>query len=82
MPETFSLAIQGSVSDKSRAIEQEVAYRFGDNLRQDERFSAAFTSIEPSVEAPTSSESIPGSDAKKATTFTIKCLSRKERIGG
>lgn len=81
-PSIRSLAIQGSVSDKSRAIEQEVAYRFGDNMRQDERFSSAFASIEPSVEAPTSSDSIPGSDAKKATTFTIKCLSRKERAGG
>lgn len=78
-----TLAISGGVSDKSRAIEQEVAYRFGDNLRGDSRFTEAFLSIEPSVEAPRSDAAMsPEEAAKKVTTFTIKCASHKERGSG
>jgi hypothetical protein len=75
-----TLELSGGVSDKSRAIEQEVAYRFGDNLRGDKRFLEAFSAIEPSVEAPRS-ESAGEDAAKKPTTFSIKCASQKERSG-
>ena len=81
-PSIRTLTLQGSVADKSRAIEQEVAYRFGDNLRQDERFTAAFSVIEPSVQAPAGGDEVPGAEMKKATTVIIKCLSKKERTGG
>ncbi|MBI3297466.1 MAG: hypothetical protein HYZ75_04845 [Elusimicrobia bacterium] len=73
------LTLSGAVSDKSRAIEQEVAYRLGDNLRSDPRFLEAFPVIEPSVEAPSEKDS--GEDSKKVTTYVIKCTSRKERTG-
>lgn len=76
-----TLELAGGVSDKSRAIEQEVAYRFGDNLRSDKRFTDAFLSIEPSVEAPRTDSSAVEDAAKKPTTFTIKCASQKERGG-
>lgn len=80
-PAIRNLTLNGGVSDKSRAIEQEVAYRLGDNLRSDPRFVGAFPIIEPSVEAPRESDGAEAGDPKKTTSFVIKCANRKERAG-
>ncbi|TBR22317.1 hypothetical protein EPO15_08320 [bacterium] len=81
-PSVRTLELSGGVSDKSRAIEQEVAYRFGDNLRADKRFTEAFLAIEPSVEAPRTEGAASAEDAaKKPTTYSIKCASQKARSG-
>ena len=78
-PQPRVLTLTGGVSDKSRAIEQEVSYRFGDNLRGDKRFTEAFKAVEPSVEAPRADEA--DAAVKKPTSFIIKCASQKERTG-
>lgn len=76
-----TLEVAGGVSDKSRALEQEIAYRFGDNLRGDKRFLEAFPAIEPSVEAPRSEGTAGDEAARKPTTFTIKCASQRAKGG-
>lgn len=79
------LSITGRVSDRSRAIEQDIAYKFADALRQDERFKTAFTLCEPEVAASTqevaeSKDAAESLDARErnATQFIIRCRSQKE----
>jgi len=70
------LEVSGSVADKSRAMEQEIAYQFKKNLSDNETFSKAFSFIEPSIEAPRSR----GDDGGEVlpTTFKMRCFSEKE----
>ena len=44
-----SLTLTGNVIAPSPAVEQDLAFRFADNLRKSEIFSKAFKSIDPSV---------------------------------
>jgi len=79
------LSIAGCVSDRSRAIEQDIAYKFAEALRQDERFKMAFPLCDPEVTAPSQdlSESRDAGEnldtrERNATRFTIRCRSLKE----
>ena len=82
------LTINGKVSDRSRAIEQDVAYKFGEKLRLDQRFEKGLKACnQPEVkfserqgggEAVGSSEAL-GAKELNATTFSITCRSEKEK---
>ncbi|MFH1723141.1 MAG: hypothetical protein ABII00_00825 [Elusimicrobiota bacterium] len=82
-----TLAIEGSVADQSRAMEQDIGYRFEEGLGKDARFNEAFPVRQPNIDVPRAmeGEGLPGPGAPKQevkpTDFTIKCASAKEDRG-
>lgn len=70
------LTINGKVVAADRGAEQDIAFQFAENLRKDKRFSQAFPSVDPSLEA---SDQASIQDAEKRTRFVIQCQSAKDR---
>ncbi|HBL17886.1 MAG: hypothetical protein A2X36_16095 [Elusimicrobia bacterium GWA2_69_24] len=75
-PAPRTLNITGSVADKSRAMEQDIAYRFATNLKEHKRFAESLPYVEPEVEAPRETTAGEGT-AAAPTSFRMRCASEK-----